>query len=136
LRLAQWERSRSAHVARAALMYLHYQADQGTSCPLTMTYACVPTISKRRNLPRLVAAHRRRRIRRRSLPCVAKSRQTPSAWAMTEKQGGSDVRSNSTRATPLGDGLFELIGHKWFFSGRCATPSWYWRTRRPGCRVF
>ena len=105
-----------AHVARAALMYLHYQADQGTSCPLTMTYACVPTLKQapalaRDWLPRIVAgeydgSHR---------PAWLKAGNTI-GMGMTEKQGGSDVRSNATRATPLGDGMFELIGHKWFFS--------------------
>jgi len=105
-----------AHVARAALMYLHYQADQGTSCPLTMTYACVPTIKQspdlaRDWLPRIIAteydgSHR---------PAWLKDGNTI-GMGMTEKQGGSDVRSNTTRATPIGDGLYELIGHKWFFS--------------------
>src|SRR5207342_3418557 len=105
-----------AHVARAALMYLHYQADQGTSCPLTMTYACVPTIRQspeltRDWLPRIVAdaydgSHR---------PAWHKAGNTI-GMGMTEKQGGSDVRSNTTRATPIGDGMYELIGHKWFFS--------------------
>jgi putative acyl-CoA dehydrogenase len=105
-----------AHVARAALMYLHYQADQGTSCPLTMTYACVPTIKQspelaRDWLPRIIAtdydgSHR---------PAWLKTGNTI-GMGMTEKQGGSDVRSNTTRATPIGDGLYELVGHKWFFS--------------------
>ena len=105
-----------AHVARAALMYLHYQADQGTSCPLTMTYACVPTLRHapglaRHWLPRVVGTdydggHQ---------PAWTKAGNTI-GMGMTEKQGGSDVRSNSTRATPVGDGLHELVGHKWFFS--------------------
>ncbi len=105
-----------AHVARAALMYLHYQADQGTACPLTMTYACVPTL---RESPALAAEW---------LPRVLEPAYDPAhqpAWrkagntigmGMTEKQGGSDVRANTTRATPAGDGLYALVGHKWFFS--------------------
>lgn len=105
-----------AHVARAALMYLHYQADQGTSCPLTMTYACVPALRHspelaRDWLPRVVAdeydgSHR---------PAWEKRGNTI-GMGMTEKQGGSDVRSNTTRAMAIGDGLYELVGHKWFFS--------------------
>jgi len=105
-----------AHVARAALMFLHHQADQGTSCPLTMTYACVPTLQHapelaREWLPRIVASaydgsHR---------PAWEKAGNTI-GMGMTEKQGGSDVRSNTTRATPAGDGLHELVGHKWFLS--------------------
>ncbi len=105
-----------AHVARAALMYLHYQADQGTSCPLTMTYACVPTLRQapelaRDWLPRITAAsydgsHR---------PAWEKRGNTI-GMGMTEKQGGSDVRSNTTQATRSSDGLYRLVGHKWFFS--------------------
>ena len=108
--------SEGAHVARAALMYLHYQADQGTSCPLTMTYACVPALQQapelaRDWLPRIVStdydgSHRLAWL---------KAGNTI-GMGMTEKQGGSDVRSNTTRATPIGDGLYELVGHKWFFS--------------------
>lgn len=105
-----------AHVARAALMFLHNQADQGTSCPLTMTYACVPALQ---HAPALAASW---------LPRITATQYDGShrpAWqkagntlgmGMTEKQGGSDVRSNQTRATPVGDGLVELVGHKWFFS--------------------
>jgi putative acyl-CoA dehydrogenase len=106
-----------AHVARAALAYLHNQADQGTSCPLTMTYACVPTL---RRAPKLASQW---------LPRVNSTEYDPRfipAWdkhgntigmGMTEKQGGSDVRSNTTRAVHAGeDGVYELVGHKWFFS--------------------
>ena len=105
-----------AHVARAALMYLHHQADQGTSCPLTMTYACVPALRHapelaRDWLPRIIAAQYDSSHR----PAWLKSGNTI-GMGMTEKQGGSDVRSNSTRAVPIGDGLYELVGHKWFFS--------------------
>lgn len=107
-----------AHVARAALMYLHNQADQGSSCPLTMTYASVPAIAHapalaRDWLPRIRSgsydpAHR---------PGLEKDGVTI-GMGMTEKQGGSDVRANTTQATPLadGDGLYSLVGHKWFFS--------------------
>ena len=109
-----------AHVARAALMFLHNQADQGTSCPLTMTYACVPALQHspglvREWLPRV----RDTRYDPRHVPGWEKSGVTV-GMGMTEKQGGSDVRANSTRATPVaGDGpapLYELVGHKWFFS--------------------
>ena len=109
-----------AHVARAALAYLHNQADQGTSCPLTMTYACVPSLEQqpelaREWLPRVVAAA----YDGRSVPASAKLGNTV-GMGMTEKQGGSDVRANTTRATPVGapgpGALYELVGHKWFFS--------------------
>jgi putative acyl-CoA dehydrogenase len=109
-----------AHVARAALMYLHNQADQGTSCPLTMTYACVPSLEQQPELarewmPRVVAPA----YDGRSVPASAKLGNTI-GMGMTEKQGGSDVRANTTRATPVGaagpGALYELVGHKWFFS--------------------
>jgi putative acyl-CoA dehydrogenase len=113
-------RREGAHVARAALMYLHNQADQGTSCPLTMTYACVPSLEQQPELarewtPRIVATT----YDGRSVPGKGKTGNTI-GMGMTEKQGGSDVRTNTTRATPVvvaGAGqLYELVGHKWFFS--------------------
>ena len=109
-----------AHVARAALMFLHNQADQGTSCPLTMTYACVPALRHQPDLaaawlPRIVAPD----YDPRHVPAWDKVGNTV-GMGMTEKQGGSDVRANSTRAFPVaaaGPGrLYELVGHKWFFS--------------------
>jgi putative acyl-CoA dehydrogenase len=109
-----------AHVARAALMYLHNQADQGTSCPLTMTYACVPSLEQQPELardwiPRILATT----YDGRSVPAWDKAGNTI-GMGMTEKQGGSDVRANTTRATPAGatgpGQLYELVGHKWFFS--------------------
>jgi putative acyl-CoA dehydrogenase len=117
-----WRHARreGAHVARAALTYLHNQADQGTSCPLTMTYACVPALEAqpelaREWLPRVLATT----YDGRSIPAPDKAGNTV-GMGMTEKQGGSDVRANTTRATPVsapGAGaLYELVGHKWFFS--------------------
>ncbi len=107
--------SEGAHVARAALMFLHYQADQGTSCPLTMTYACVPALQQapalaRAWLPRIVAPHYDGGHR----PAADKAGNTI-GMGMTEKQGGSDVRSNTSRAAAA-DGGYRLTGHKWFFS--------------------
>ena len=105
-----------AQVARAALLYLHTQADAGTACPLTMSFAAVaalrhaPTLASHW-LPRLTAAD----YDPRSLPAGDK-RACTMGMGMTEKQGGSDVRSNSTRAERLADGRYRLIGHKWFFS--------------------
>ncbi|HEU0195772.1 MAG TPA: isovaleryl-CoA dehydrogenase [Nevskiaceae bacterium] len=109
-----------ANVARMALSYLHNQADAGTSCPLTMTYACVPAL---RHQPDLASAWLGR------ITAPAYDGTSRPAWdkpgntigmGMTEKQGGSDVRANTTRAWPLaqrGSGqLYRLIGHKWFFS--------------------
>ena len=121
-----WQNSHiaGAHVARAALMYLHGQADQGTCCPMTMTYASVPVFRHapalaREWLPRITAAE----YDARPIPAWEKRGNTI-GMGMTEKQGGSDLRSNTTRARPVDsgsdNGLFELVGHKWFFSApRC-----------------
>ncbi|MEG2155182.1 MAG: acyl-CoA dehydrogenase family protein [Burkholderiaceae bacterium] len=109
-----------AQVARAALAYLHNQADAGSSCPLTMSFASVPVIRAQPGLaerwcPRLLSA----RYDPRCLPIGQKSGATI-GMAMTEKQGGTDVRANTTRAWPVGAGgpgqAYELIGHKWFCS--------------------
>ena len=109
-----------AHVARAALMYLYTQADQGTSCPLTMTHAAAPVL---RQSPDLAASWLPRMLSGeydgRHVPAWEKRGNTI-GMGMTEKQGGSDVRANTTRATPVGaagpDQLYQLVGHKWFMS--------------------
>ena len=109
-----------AHVVRAALAYLHMQPEQGNNCPLTMTHASVPTLRKQPTLardwlPRITAVH----YDGRSIPAQYKAGNTI-GMGMTEKQGGSDVRANSTRAWPVaspGPGeAYELVGHKFFFS--------------------
>jgi putative acyl-CoA dehydrogenase len=105
-----------AHVARAALSYLHHQAEAGTSCPLTMTHAAVPVLARS---PSLHQAWIGRVLSldydERNAPATQK-RGATFGMGMTEKQGGSDVRSNATRAHPIGGDEYELVGHKWFFS--------------------
>jgi putative acyl-CoA dehydrogenase len=105
-----------AHVARAGFAYLHNQADQGTSCPLTMTYACVAALQHEPALakdwvPRVAGADYDPVVK----PALAKTTLTI-GMGMTEKQGGSDVRSNTTKAFAQADGTYEIVGHKWFFS--------------------
>jgi putative acyl-CoA dehydrogenase len=109
-----------AHVARAALAYLHMQPEQGNNCPLTMTYASVPVLRHHAVLaaswlPRVTSTE----YDPRSLPAWEKHGNTI-GMGMTEKQGGSDVRANTTRAHPVGargpGELYELVGHKWFYS--------------------
>ena len=116
-----WEGHEGGHAAQAALQFLHNQADAGTSCPLTMTYASIPTLRANPALaehwmPRILS----RRYDRSERPFLDKSGLTL-GMAMTEKQGGSDVRANTTRAMPrnetvLGGECFGLTGHKWFCS--------------------
>ena len=104
-----------AHVARAALSYLHHQVEAGTSCPLTMTHAAVAVLRQHPALrewaDKAAAAH----YDPRDVPVAAKAGITL-GMGMTEKQGGSDVRSNATVATPDGGDGYRLVGHKWFFS--------------------
>ena len=109
-----------AQVVRAGLMYLHNQAEAGSSCPLTMTFASLPVLRRQpelaeRWLPKVLAG----RYDPRNLPVGDKTGATL-GMAMTEKQGGTDVRANTTRAFAVGAGgpgqAYELIGHKWFCS--------------------
>lgn len=107
---------RGGHVAHAALEYLLVQCEAGVCCPLTMTYAAVPMLSRRPDLaahwlPKLLVNAYDPRF----LPPAEKSALT-FGMAMTEKQGGSDVRANTTRALDQGDGSYVLLGHKWFCS--------------------
>jgi putative acyl-CoA dehydrogenase len=109
-----------AHTARAALYMTAMQAEAGYCCPITMTYAVVPAL---RAQPELAAEWEPLVLSTtydpRSIPAAEKG-SAISGMAMTEKQGGSDVRANTTRAIPLGagggGGEYELIGHKWFCS--------------------
>ncbi|MBX3602514.1 MAG: isovaleryl-CoA dehydrogenase [Rubrivivax sp.] len=109
-----------AHVARAAHEYLQTQVEAGHGCPVTMTFAAVPALRTTPELarlwePRITA----RSYDPRNVPDAQKAGLTI-GMAMTEKQGGSDVRANSTRAHPLGaEGpgqAYELVGHKYFVS--------------------
>lgn len=105
-----------AHVVRAALSYLTTQAEAGTMCPLTMTHAAIPALRHAPALaaewiPRLTALE----YDPRSLPAAQKTACTM-GMGMTEKQGGSDVRANTTRALRQADGSWRLVGHKFFFS--------------------
>lgn len=108
-------RGPGAHVARAALSYLHYQAEPGTSCPLTMTHAAYPVLAREPALREWAAKAASREYDPRDVPVAAKPGVTL-GMGMTEKQGGSDVRANTTTATPQADGSYLLRGHKWFFS--------------------
>jgi putative acyl-CoA dehydrogenase len=104
-----------AHVARAAGTYMLGQIESGVYCPLAMTYGSVPTL--RRNskvaaewLPKVFARDYDKRFR----PLADKS-SALLGMGMTENQGGSDLRTNTTRAEPA-DGAYRLHGHKWFLS--------------------
>jgi putative acyl-CoA dehydrogenase len=117
------EDDRPGHVARTALYLTAVQAEGGFACPITMTFAAVPALRAQPEIaaewePRLTATSYDP-----ELLGADGSGQKASAlcgMAMTEKQGGSDVRANTTVATPVGAGGpgadYELTGHKWFCS--------------------
>ncbi|HEY9130561.1 MAG TPA: acyl-CoA dehydrogenase family protein [Dyella sp.] len=116
-----WDEPQPARqVARAGLYYLHAQAEIGSGCPLTMTFASVPAL---RLQPELAEAWVPKILTRqydpRNVPMNEKAGVTI-GMAMTEKQGGTDVRANTTRAYPVGTPgrgqPYELLGHKWFCS--------------------
>ncbi|MES2739765.1 MAG: isovaleryl-CoA dehydrogenase [Pseudomonadota bacterium] len=117
-----------AQVARAARYLLFGQVENGSQCPVTMTYAAVPALRlapalAARWLPKILSC----RYDPRSLP-VEQKHGALIGMGMTEKQGGSDVRSNTTRAGPVdpaeaatlfgeqGREVYRIVGHKWFFS--------------------
>jgi putative acyl-CoA dehydrogenase len=116
LHAAPWADSRpGAHVARAAGFFLWTQAEAGHLCPVSMTYASVPAL---RHQPELAARFEHRLAATRYQPGLAVPDGKDGLLAgmgMTEKQGGSDVRANTTRAVPVADGYL-LTGHKWFNS--------------------
>ncbi|MGN6793099.1 MAG: acyl-CoA dehydrogenase family protein [Streptosporangiaceae bacterium] len=105
-----------AHVARAAKFYVWTQAEAGHGCPISMTYSVIPAL---RHAPDL-ATHFEPLLTSASYEpglAVPETKQGLLAgMAMTEKQGGSDVRANTTRAAPADDGSYVLTGHKWFCS--------------------
>ncbi|MFD0002177.1 acyl-CoA dehydrogenase family protein [Streptomyces sp. NPDC127178] len=113
---AAWVRP-GGHVRRAAAFLLWTQIEAGNCCPLSMTHAAVPALRTDPDLaavwePRLTSMIYDRELRPARLKAGALF-----GMGMTEKQGGSDVRANTTAARPLPDGeSYELTGHKWFCS--------------------
>jgi putative acyl-CoA dehydrogenase len=118
LHAAPWRDPRpGAQVARAAGFYLWTQVEAGHGCPVSMTFAAVPALRAAPGLaevwePKLTAL-----AYQPALAPVAEKAGALCGMAMTEKQGGSDVRANTTTAAPAGpDGMWLLTGHKWFCS--------------------
>lgn len=103
-----------ANVARAAAFMLFAQVEPGHACPISMTHSAVPVLARSTEL----SAQWMPRLLSRSYDGSLATGK-PSAlfgMAMTEKQGGSDVRANATAAVNGGDGTWRLTGHKWFVS--------------------
>ncbi len=117
LHAGPWADDRAgAHVARAAKVITWYQVDGGHICPISMTYSAVPAL---RHAPELAAEWEPRLVSSTYDPANRPASEKAGAtcgMAMTEKQGGSDVRANTTTAAPSDDGEYRLTGHKWFCS--------------------
>ncbi|WP_214415458.1 isovaleryl-CoA dehydrogenase [Sphaerisporangium fuscum] len=117
LHAAPWASARpGAHVARAAKFYVWSQVEAGHGCPISMTYASVAALRHTRALAAEWEPLLASRTYDFGLRPAATKRGVLAGMAMTEKQGGSDVRANTTRAEPLGDGTYAITGHKWFNS--------------------
>ncbi|HEX5279371.1 MAG TPA: acyl-CoA dehydrogenase family protein [Micropepsaceae bacterium] len=113
---APWRGERCGHTLHAALEYILAKVEPSTCCPVTMTYAAPAAL---KHAPETAAEW---------IPAIAAAEYDPSmrqagmkrgvtvGMAMTEKQGGSDLRANTTRAEPLDSGWYRLDGHKWFCS--------------------
>jgi putative acyl-CoA dehydrogenase len=108
-----------AHVARAAYYMMQGAIDGGTLCPTTMTYAVIPAIADQPQLKSWMEKALSYHYDPRFIPGLQKQGVT-FGMGMTEKQGGSDVRANSTQAQYVGDSEwgreYRITGHKWFFS--------------------
>ena len=133
LHAAPWAQRRpGAHVARAAGFYVWSQVEAGHGCPISMTYSVMPVLEA---APALADEWRPLLTSRVYDPAYAPAPAKRGALAgmgMTEKQGGSDVRANTTCADPSGShGSYHLTGHKWF----CSAPMsdlWLMLARAPG----
>jgi putative acyl-CoA dehydrogenase len=105
-----------AHVRRAVGYLGWTQVEMGHGCPVTMTYAVVPALRRAPDLAEALEPGLTSREYQFGLADPRTKRGLVAGMGMTEKQGGSDVRANTTRATANGDGSWSLTGHKWFTS--------------------
>jgi putative acyl-CoA dehydrogenase len=110
------EQRPGAHAARAAIMLTGSALESGHGCPISMTYAAIPALRKQPDVaaewePRLTSLQYDKRL----IPSEQKAGAI-CGMAMTERQGGSDVRANTTLAREASDGTWRITGHKWFCS--------------------
>ena len=105
-----------AHVARAASFFVWSHVETGHTCPMSMTYASVPALRAEPELADQYLSLLASRTYDPGLRPPSAKRGLLAGMGMTEKQGGSDVRANSTTATLVADGTWRLRGHKWFTS--------------------
>lgn len=141
LHSSHWaEAGPGAQVVRAGKYYLVGQVEQGHNCPITMTSACIPTLKRQPDIldlwaPKILA----RGYDSRNISHELKESVTI-GMAMTEKQGGSDVRQNSTTAHAIGSGgpgqPYELVGHKYFVSAPMSDAFLVLAQTAPGLSCF
>ncbi|HCY56804.1 MAG TPA: DNA alkylation response protein [Oceanicaulis sp.] len=112
---AAWNTDTAPHTLHSALLMLMGHADAGVCCPMSMTYACVPALRHAAWADDWIKGATAGAYDPAMKPMDKKSGLTI-GMAMTEKQGGSDVRANETRAVSIGGDEVELTGHKWFCS--------------------
>jgi putative acyl-CoA dehydrogenase len=116
-RLAGGQPQPAGHVARGARLYMISQPEAGHMCPITMTHACVPALRADEALIARLAPKLVSRDYDLSFAPIEAKRSITVGMGMTEKQGGTDVRANTTKVAPVGSGgLYALTGHKWFMS--------------------
>jgi len=141
LHASHWtEEQRGAQVVRAAKSYLMTQVEAGHGCPITMTSAAIPTLKRQTDLyqtwaPKILhTAYDPRNVSHDEKESIT------IGMAMTEKQGGSDVRQNTTRAYATGKGgpgkVYELVGHKYFVSAPMCDAFLVLAQTEPGVSCF
>ncbi|WP_034267425.1 acyl-CoA dehydrogenase family protein [Haloechinothrix halophila] len=117
LHAAPWADLRpGAHAVRAAKNFVWTLTDPGHVCPISMTYAAVPALREQPDLARVYEPLLASQVYDFGLREPTSKRGLIAGMSMTEKQGGSDVRANTTTARPNPDGSYRIIGHKWFTS--------------------
>ena len=117
LHATPWQSDRPGeHVARAAKFYAWGQVEAGHMCPISMTYAAVPALRHNSALAQMYEPLLASTQYDFGLRVPSSKRGLIAGMSMTEKQGGSDVRANTTTATPSADGSYSIVGHKWFTS--------------------
>ncbi|MCZ4276713.1 acyl-CoA dehydrogenase family protein [Rhodococcoides yunnanense] len=117
LHATPWQSDRPGeHVARAAKFYAWGQVEAGHMCPISMTYAAVPALRHNSALAQMYEPLLASTEYDFGLRVPSSKRGLIAGMSMTEKQGGSDVRANTTTATPSADGSYSIVGHKWFTS--------------------
>ncbi len=112
---AAWDRQAGGHATHAVLTYFMAQLEPGVACPLTMTYAAVPALRHQPDLAEIWTPRLTSGVYDPSTTPIGGKQGATLGMAMTEKQGGSDVRANTTKASRDGE-AYRLNGHKWFCS--------------------